>query len=73
MDELYESSQEDGKQKLNPFVEIEAPSDFYHDYTQLRKKMPKSQLHKQLNEALTDDQRRKAKILERINSKKIKL
>jgi hypothetical protein len=71
MDELYETTPAKGT--INPFVEPEAPRDFYHDYAQLKKKMPKSQLHKQLNEVLTDDARRKAKILERIKAKKINL
>lgn len=72
MDELY-SKEDDAPRKVNLNAEEPAPTDVYYEYTKALKKVPKYTLHNELNKQFTDDARRKAKILARLNSKKIKL
>ena len=71
MDELY--SKDDAVRKVNLNADEPSPTDVYYEYTKALKKVPKYQLHGELNKQFSDDARRKAKILARINSKKIKL
>ena len=58
--------------RVNPFVENES-EDPYMELAKLQKEFPKYQLNTALNAYMTDDQRRKLKILEKLRKKKIKL